>query len=63
MPIYRKGLQKLYKTIKDINTMVLIIWYQLNEEEKDIVERNKAGVTVQAKDVLLNYSKAISNYL
>ena len=43
--------------------MALIIRYKLEEEEKDIVERNKAGVTVQANNVLLNYSEAILNYL
>ena len=60
---YCKVLQKLYKTIKEIDLNALIIRYQPEEEENEIMESNEAGVAVNAKDALLNYSKAISNYL
>ena len=61
---YCKALQILYKTIKDIDSTILIIRYQ-PEEEKDrkITEFNDAGVAVKARDALLNYSEAIPNYL
>ena len=60
---YRKVLQKLYKMIKKIDSNILIIWYQLEEKENEVMESNEAGVTVNAKDVLLNFSEAIPNYL
>ena len=35
---YRKVLQKLYRTIKDINSTVLIVRFQPEEDEEEIIE-------------------------
>ena len=59
---YCKVLQVLHKVVKDVDPTVLIIRYQPNKEEGEIVERNKIGVGVKAKDALLNHSEAIPNY-
>ena len=56
-------MQKLYKTIKEINSNILIIYYQPEEEEEDIIERNKVGVSVMAKNIVINFSEAMPNYL
>ena len=61
--LYRKALQKIYKTIKEIDSNVLIIRYQLDNEEDDVVEKNEAGIDVMAKNAPMNYSKVIPNYL
>ena len=46
--------------IKSIDGNALIIRYKGEEE---ITEKNESGVAVKAKDALLNYTEAISNYL
>ena len=45
--------------MKEIDSSTLIIRYQLEKKEDEIMERNNAGVVVKAKDTLLNYNKAI----
>ena len=60
---YYKVLQKLYKTVKEVDSTTLIICYQPDEEEEEITQKNKVGVGVKTKDALMNYSEAISNYL
>ena len=60
---HRKVLQKLYKTIKEIDSIALIIWYQSEEDKEEISKKNKVGVGIMAKDALLNYNEAIPNYL
>ena len=45
--------------IKSVDGNSLIIRYK----EEEITEKNKRRVVVKAKDALLNYTKAISNYL
>ena len=61
--LYYKILQKLYKTIKEIDSNALIVCYQPEEEEEDIIERNRAGVGIMVKNGLINFSKAMLNYL
>ena len=60
---YHNVLQKLYKIIKEIDTNVLIIRYQPEEDEEDISEKNIEEVGVIVKNSLLNFSKVLSNYL
>ena len=50
----------MYKTIKSIDWNALIIRYK---GEEDITEKKEDGVAVKAKDTLLNYTKAIPNFL
>ena len=50
----------MHKGIKVINRNILIIRFK---EEEEITERNEFRVTVKAKNVLLNYTEAISNFL
>ena len=49
----------MYKIIKAIDGNALIIKYKGEE----IIEKNESRVAVKAKDALLNYTKAISNFL
>ena len=49
--------------IKEINTNVLIIRYQPKKDEEDISKKNKEGVSIIAKDALLNFSEVLPNYL
>ena len=56
---YWKEIQHMYKMIKVIDRNALIIKYKGEE----IIEKNKSGVAVKAKDAFLNYTKAISNFL
>ena len=61
---YHKEIQKMYKIIKEIDSIALIIRYQPEEDEKgEISEKNDTGVGVIAKDTLLTFSKAIPYYL
>ena len=61
---YRKALQKMCKTIKDVDPTALIIRHQPEEEkEGGITTSNDAGVAAQAKNALLNFREAIPSYL
>ena len=53
----------MHKTVKKIDSTVLIIYYQPDKEEEEITQKNESGVRVKAKDVLIDYSEAIPNYL
>ena len=59
---YRKMLQIIYKTIKQIDNSAMIIQYKDNKEEA-IIEKNTSGVAVKAKHTLLNYMEAIPQFL
>ena len=49
----------MYKMITSIDGNALIIKYKGEE----IIEKNESGVVMKAKDTLLNYTKAIPNFL
>ena len=51
----------MYKTIKEMDNNTLIVKYKSEEEE--IMEINKSGIVVLAKNALLNYTKAILPFL
>ena len=51
----------MYKTIKEMDNNALIVKYKSEEEE--IMEINKSGIAVLAKNALLNYTKAILPFL
>ena len=60
---YRKYLQSMYRAIKDINPIVLIIKYKLEKREGEVIEFNKSKVLVLVKNTLLNYTESIPKYL
>ena len=53
----------MYKALKDIDSIVLIIYYQPKEDNKEVSEKNEVGVGVIAKDNLINYNNTFPNYL
>ena len=61
--LYQKAIQKLYKTIKEIDSTALIICYQPDKGENEVTEKNDSEVAIQVKNVLINFSEAILNYL
>ena len=60
---YHKYIQSLYKIIKEVDTMALIVKYKLDKGKEEIIEKNKVRVRVLAKNTLLNYIKVVPNYL
>ena len=55
---YRKALQLLYKTIKQVDSNALIVQYKGENEE--IMEKNESRIVVKAKHSLLNYTEVVS---
>ena len=53
----------MYKAIKEIDTIVVIIKYKQEEDEEELVEENEIRVRVMVKHVLLNYEEASPKYL
>ena len=53
----------MYKTIWEVNEMVLIVKYKPDEDEEEITEKNKVGVRVKAKNTWMNYTEAIPKFL
>ena len=49
--------------IKDIDSGVLIVKYEPEEEKDKIIEKNKVEVAVVAKNALINFTKVILKYL
>jgi len=58
---YCKVIQLMYKMIKEMDNNTLIVKYKGKDEE--ITESNESGVTVMAKNTLLNFTKVISSFL
>jgi len=54
---YRKILQLMHKTIKQVDSTVLIV--KCKEEDEEITEVNENGITVKAKNALLNYTEVL----
>jgi len=46
---YRKYIQLMYKEIKDINSVVLIVKYELEKGGREVIETNKSRVVVMVK--------------
>ena len=53
----------MYKAIKEVDATALIIRYKPKEGKDEIIEKNKSGIGVIAKNTLLNYSESIPKYL
>ena len=60
---YHKALQKLYKTVKEIDPTAVIIRYQSEEDKEEISKKNNTGVRVIVNNTLLNSNEALLNYL
>jgi len=61
--IYHKVLQLMYKTIKEIDTIVVIIKYKLDEDKEELIEENEIRVRVMVKYTILNYKEVLPKYL
>jgi len=46
-----------------MNSIVLIIRYDPEEDEEEFSKKNEARVDIIAKDALINYNNAMPNYL
>ena len=57
LEIYCKLFQRMYQTIQEIDTKAVIIGY------KAATTKNKHSIGIQAKYVLLNYTKAVPKHL
>ena len=60
---YYKALQSMYKAIKEVDTIAMIIQYKLEEDGEELIEENESRIGVIAKHVLLNYEEALPKYL
>ena len=53
----------MYKGIREMDITALIIRYKPKEGKDEIIEKNKSGVGVKAKNILLNYLESKPKYL
>ena len=49
--------------MKEIDSLVVIIKYYIEEEKIDIIVKNKVGVDMIVKNTLLNFRETVLNYL
>jgi len=52
----------MHKTIKEVDTIALIVKYKVTKDEK-IIETNKARTIVKVKNTLWNSTKIIPTFL
>ena len=51
------------KAIKAVDMIVLIIKYKLDKDEEAFIKVNESGLGIASKNTLINYTKAIPNFL